>query len=286
MLWKCFAAALVCSLGACGRVPGPDRAAAARASARRHTAQSMQVLDLVGRRIEDFFASRQERVEAFSDDVFSLGGKWRAIFWGRDDFERHIRRRFEARVFRPEDFEREVVAPVREDLAFAIDASEAGVAADLSAWARASRPGVAATDLKPELSRLVAGLVLKDLGLNIASIAGSEVAVMAASAILTRAGILGASAAAGAASSWATLGIGLVVGTVVGIIIDSVVGDELEDVARDAVRFELDALRRRMLEGEDGLWQAAKRALEAHGKALERSAARLVEDGDHVASRT
>jgi hypothetical protein len=281
---KYFLVALVLCVGC--RPHGPTPADAARASARRHAAKSFQVLDLVSRRIEDFFAKRQAAVEAFSDELFGLRGKWRALFWSRADFERHVRRRFESHLFRPEDFEREVVEPVRGDLAFAIDSSEAGLASDLNEWARASRPGVPAPDVRPELSRLVAGLVLKDLSLNVASIVGSEVAVIAASAILTRAGILGASAAAGAGSSWATLGIGLVVGIVAGVIIDAVVGDELEETARETVRLELDALRRKMMESEDGLWKAARRALETHGRALERSAELLMEESRHVASRS
>src|SRR5688572_30063758 len=201
--------ALLLFVVTCGRPPGSISADAARASARRHSAQSFQVLDLVCKRIEDFFGKRQESVEAFSDDLFGWRGKWRATFWGREDFERHVRRRFEAHLFRPEDFEREVVAPVREDVAFAIEASEAGLASDLNAWARVSRSGVASADVKPTLSNIVAGLVLDDLGLNVASIAGSEVAALAASAILTRAGVFGASVAAGAGTSWLTLGVSL-----------------------------------------------------------------------------
>ncbi|HKS17330.1 MAG TPA: hypothetical protein VJU16_08455, partial [Planctomycetota bacterium] len=173
-----------------------------------------------------------------------------------------------------------------EDLAFAIDASEAGLAADMNQWARAARPGVAPPDVRPALTRLVSVLVLDDLGLNIASIAGSEVAVMAASAILTRAGILGSSVAAGAGTSWATLGIGLVVGAVAGIVIDAAVGDELEEAARETVRMELDGLRRKLMESEDGLWRAARRALEVHARALEKSAVTVAEGTEHGSHRT
>jgi len=282
---KYLALLLVVGVMSCGRPAGPAAVDAARASARRHSATSFQVLDLVGQRIEEFFAKRQAGVEAFSDEIFSLRGKWRALFWSRSDFERHVRRRFEARVFRAEDFERDVLEPVREDLAFAIEASEAGLAADLNEWARASRPGVAPPDVRPALSKLVSGLVLDDLGLNVASIAGSEAAVMAASAILTRMGILGSSVAAGAGTSWATLGVGLVVGTIVGIVIDAAVGDELEEAARETVRLELDGLRRKLMESDEGLWRAARRALEVHARALERSAARMVEGADRGASR-
>ncbi|HZL71342.1 MAG TPA: hypothetical protein VFC86_02685 [Planctomycetota bacterium] len=270
--------------GSCSKPSAPS-ADAARACARRHSAQSFQVLDLVSRRIEDFFGRRQPGVDAFSEELFGLRGKWRALFWSREDFETHVRRRFQARVFRPEDFEREVVEAVREDLVFAIEASEAGLAADLNGWARASREGVRTTDVKPELSRMVASLVVKDLGLNVASIAGSEVAALAASAILTRAGVFGASVAAGAGTSWMTMGISLIVGTIVGIVIDAVIGDELEDTARETIRFEMDALRRKMMESEDGLWRAARRALEAHGRALERSAGLLTEGSGHDAVR-
>jgi hypothetical protein len=280
-------ATLVILLGAlsCGRPAGPSPAERARESARRHSSQAFQVLDLVSSRIEEFFGRRQEKIQAFSDEIFSLRGKWRALFWGREDFERHVRRRFENLVFRSEDFDREVVEPVRADLAFAIDASEAGVAADLERWARASRGDVSAPDVRPALSRLVANEVLGDLGINVASLAVSEAAALAASQILTRAGVFGASVAAGAGASWATFGITLVVGAVVGIVIDSTIGEELEGAAGDTVRFELDALRMTMMESRDGVWWAARRALETHGRALERSAGQLVKGGKHGAGR-
>src|SRR5262245_9687734 len=104
---KYLALLLVLGVVSCGRPAGPAAVDAARASARRHAATSFQVLDLVGQRIEEFFGRRQAGVEAFSDEIFSLRGKWRALFWSRSEFERHVRRRFEAHVFRPEDFERE-----------------------------------------------------------------------------------------------------------------------------------------------------------------------------------
>ena len=268
-------------VASCGRPAGPSPEETVRASARLHAAESLRVLDLVAQRIDEFFGRRQAAVDAFSDEIFSLRGKWRALFWGREDFERHVRRRFEAHVFRAEDFEREVLGPVGEDVAFAIDASESALASDLNRWARAARPGVPAPDVRPELSRLVAGLVVEDLGLNVASIVGSEVAVMVTAAVLTRAGVFGASAAAGAGTSWATLGVGLVVGIIAGVVIDAAVGDELEEAARETVRLELDGLKRKMMESEHGLWRSARRVLESHGRALERSAARLVGGSNH-----
>jgi hypothetical protein len=277
--------AILLFAASCGRPPDSVSADAARASARRHSAQSFQVLDLVSKRIEEFFGRRQQNVQAFSDELFGLRGKWRALFWSREDFERHVRRRFEDHLFRPEDFEREVVGPAREDLVFAIEASEAGLASDLNRWTRAARADVTPPDVRPALSRMVAGLVVEDLGLNIASIAGSEVAALAASAILTRGGILGASVAAGAGTSWLTLGISLIVGVVAGVLIDAVIGEELEAGAQDTVRYELDALRRKMLESDEGLWKAARRALEAHGRALERSAGLWIEGPKHDAGR-
>jgi hypothetical protein len=270
--------------GSCGPGPGPSPAAVARESARRHSARSLQILDLVGQRIDDFFAHRRPGVEAFCNELFSLKGKWRALFWSREDFETHVRRRFEENVFRPEDFERDVVEPVRQDLIFAMDASEAGLAGDLNQWARGTRPSTLPPDVRPALTRLVSGLVVQDLGLNVASIVGSEVAVLASSAILTRMGAFGAPLAAGAGTSWATFGIGLVIGTVAAVAIDAAVGDELEETARESVRIELDMLRARMLESEDGLWRAARRALESHGRALEKSAAQLLEGPRHGAN--
>src|SRR5262245_14260769 len=94
---------LLCGAVSCKPAAGPSPVDAARASARRHAGESYKVLELVGQRIEDFFSRRQEKVQELSDELFSFRGKWRAVFWSRADFERHVRRRFEERVFRPED---------------------------------------------------------------------------------------------------------------------------------------------------------------------------------------
>src|SRR5258705_5978397 len=108
-------------LASCGRPTGPNVTELARVSAHRHSAEALQVLDLVGQRIEEFFTKRRPGVEAFSNELFSFRGKWRALFLSREDFERHVRPRFEATLFRPQGFDREVVAGVRPGLAVAID---------------------------------------------------------------------------------------------------------------------------------------------------------------------
>jgi len=266
----------------CGR-PGaaPADVERARDSARRHSAEAFQVLDLVGRRIDGFFARRQPQVDVFVDEIFGFRGKWRALFWGREDFERHVRRRFEAAIFRPEDFEREVAEPVRRDLAFALEASEARVAADLAGWAKTPRGPLTARELQPRLEGMMAPLVSRDLGINLISIAGSELAAAAAAAVIPRAGALGASMAAGAGASWWTAGISLIVGLAAGLAIDAALGDEVEEEARAAVRSELARLRTWMLDREDGLWCAARRVVEVHGRALERAAVGLIEEGFH-----
>jgi hypothetical protein len=266
----------------CGRPPArPADIERARASARRHGADALQVLDLVGRRIDEFFARRQPKIEGFVDEMFGFRSKWRATFWRREDFERHVRRRFEAALFRPEDFEREVAGPVRQDLAFALEASEARVAADLAGWARSPRGPLTARELQPRLEGLMAPLVSRDLGMNLVSIAGSELAAAAAAAVIPRAGAAGTAVVAGAGASWWTAGISLAVGIAAGIAIDAAVGEAVEDEARAAVNAELTRLRSWMLEKEDGLWWAARRAIESHVRALEQSAVRLVEEGFH-----
>ncbi|MBI4563815.1 MAG: hypothetical protein HY716_03870 [Planctomycetes bacterium] len=257
----------------------------ARASARRHAAESLGILDLVGHRIADFFTARETGVDRFIDEAFGFRGKWRAVFWGREDFERHLRRRFEACVFGPEDFERDVVARVREDLEFAMEAGEARVAADLWAGFRGSRPPLEAPRVRAALVEEMAPLVARDLEMNLVSIGGSEVAAALAAMGLARAGLFGVSVAAGASQSWWNFGIGLIVGAVVGVALDAAVGEDVEREAKAKVQAEVARIRMVMLDGDDGLWHAARRALELHGRVLEEAAVRWVKKDHHAATR-
>ncbi len=262
--------------------PSADRV---RASVRLHASEGTRVLTLVSARIDKFFADRDDGVDRLVEELMSFRGKWRAVFWSREDFEAHVRRRFAGNIFRDGDFEREVLDPVRADLAFVLEACEAKVAVDVDLAVRGPAAELPGVRLKAELSSGIGAEVVRDLEMNLVSITGSEYAAVLATTALAQSGVFGASVAAGASQSWWNLGAGIVVGVVVGLIVDGIVGDACEDAVRAELRKELAALRTRMLEGVDGPYEAAKRLLAAHARVLEERAVKRFQGGRDAAAR-
>ncbi|MBI2930611.1 MAG: hypothetical protein HYY16_03085 [Planctomycetes bacterium] len=213
----------------------------ARSVVRRHAVDVEPVLDLANRRVEEFFAARFARTDAFVDELFSFRGKWRSMFWGREDYERWVRRAFERRLMSEEDFEREVLVKVREDFSYAWGATENRVLADVHTLVRSDVPKLDFEPFAAQVGRLAADLlpgVAADTAMNVVTLAASEGASTAAMSGLALVGI-------GAANSWWNFGIGLVVGVVAGIVVDAVVGEVAEDEARMRVHAELVLMRRR-----------------------------------------
>lgn len=262
--------------------------------AARHSGGTWRVLTLVDARVERFLERRPGGIDAFVDDLVSLKGKWRALFWSEADFREHVRRRFESRLFAPEDVDREILEPVRRDLAFVLDAAEAGLALDIahgsgSGCGASGRPwrapdsgpargpsGIRSKEpwvnLRDRISTSTARLVAQDLNMNLVAILGSEYAATITTSALAQAGIFGSSVAAGASQSWWNFGVGLVAGVVAGLVVDGILGDVCEDTLRSTVRAELDRFRAKLLFEADGLVAAVRRLLEAHGRALVQAA--------------
>jgi len=130
-------------------------------------------------------------------------------------------------------------------------------------------------ELRVEYDRLslsLAPCVIRDLGMNLASIAGSEAAAVILTSALTSAGLLGGAAAGGA---W-TFGVGLVVGLVVGIVIDETAGAAYEDVARQQIHLKVNEIRNRMVEN---IYEALGRAVNTYAELQVRCVRALVEGG-------
>jgi hypothetical protein len=235
------------------------------------------VVELAGERVHAYFASRDE--QGFLDDLFGVSGKWKALTRGPASYDRFVRRTFEKRLVNTAELDG-LLAKIRSDYAYAAAASDNRLSAALTENLRLDRPGLAIETVRNRLDRLAARMapvVLRDLGMNAVSIAGSEAASILLTSALGSAGILGTSATAGGAAGAWSFGIGLAVGVAAGLVIDAVVSGAWEEAARSEVRAHLDGLRNRVIgEVSAALWRAA----EAHVELQRRCVRLLIEGGE------
>lgn len=236
------------------------------------------LFDMAGRRVSGYFDPKKE--ELFLQEVFSLSGKWKAIVRSRDAYERYVRQVVEDKMFSAAGFE-QVLDQVRADFAYGLAAAENRLLVALYEDVRPARPGLSFDSFRGEYGSLAAAVaphVLRDLGMNVVSLAGSDAAAVLFVAALSSAGILGSSVAAGGAGGPMTFGISLAVGIVAGIALDAVVGDAYEDAARLEVRSHVNVLRNRMI---DEVHDALVRALLAYRELQERCVVQLYEGRSH-----
>jgi hypothetical protein len=195
-------------------------------------------------RLHRFFGERKAGTRAFADAVLSLRGKWRFVKarlpWTDDEGHfTFLRERFAQHVFRPDDLKVEMEASVAR-FASAVQGIEnqllVKVRADLSdSELRAVPDAVPALrgavvfqqEYAGMLNRVVpvvAGDVNVGLAKELSTFLGAEVAARLSSrvavAVGTRLGISAGLLTAGAASGWATFGVGLVAAIVLDISID------------------------------------------------------------------
>src|SRR5207248_3112323 len=146
---------------------------------------------------------------------------------------------------------------------------------------RPTRPGLSFETFRSEYGKLAAAIaphVLRDLGMNLISFAGSDAAAVLLVAALSSAGVLGTSVAAGSAGGPLTFGISLAAGIVSGIALDAVVGDAYEDAVRLEVRAQMNRIRNQAI---DRVHDALVQALLAYRMLQERCVVELYEGGPH-----
>ena len=263
--------------------PGPSRTA--RALAFVHAQDFTPIFDIAGRRVSEYFDPKKE--DRFLEEAFSLSGKWKAVTRSRDSYERYVRRIFEKHVFSVGDFEK-VLDQIRSDYVYGTAAAENRLLVALYDDIRPVRPGLSFEKFRTEYGALAASLgpqVLRDLGMNLVSFAGSDAAAVLLVAALSSAGILGSSAAIGGAGGPVTFGASLVIGLIAGIALDAIVGEAYEDAARIDVRRHMNGLRNRAI---NDVHDALVLALLAYRTLQERCIIQLYEGGsnEHLARRS
>jgi hypothetical protein len=270
------ATAVLLLAGAPLRDTAPSRSARALALVR---AQDFTPLfDIAGKRISGFFDPAKEK--RFLDEVFSLSGKWKAITRGRESYERYVRRVFEETIFSSRDFDG-LLDQIRSDYHYGTAAAENRLLVALYDDVRTTRPELTFERFRAEYGELASSIaphVVRDLGMNLISFAGSDAAAVLLVAALGSAGVLGSSVAAGTAGGPMTFGISLAAGLVAGIALDAVVGDAYEEAARMEVRRQVNRVRNQVI---DGVHDALVKALMAYRTLQERCVVALYEGGSH-----
>jgi hypothetical protein len=241
--------------------PAPTGAAAVRARAWQRTqplldeadSQAAAALDRHLASIHAFLAARKPGARAFARQMLGLRGKWEFVKaqvagGGQEQYALYLDQAFAEHVFAADDLEQAVAAAVKGYLA-ELDGVEERLLVKLRAdLADDQLPGQAVLpalgsdqafqDHYRELSRRLAG----DLATDLAVVAGREavlwesiplatdLTLKAGAAVAARLGISGTILSAGAASSWRTLGVGLVVA----IVLDAVINRIIQAAGYDA----------------------------------------------------
>ena len=261
-----------------GHLADPAPSHLDRALRRVRAQDYVPLFSLARQRLERHFT--RERELAFFESLFSLSGKWKAISRGQEAYGRFVRRTFEKTVLPPEELAR-IARAIRDDWTYGIQSAENRLLVQICEDLRPIRPALTLPALRAQFDGLARELlpsVLKDLGLNLASMAGSEAAVVLVTAALAQAGLLGEAVAAGAAGGPWSFGVSLAVGLIVGLVIDLTAGEAYEEVAKLKIHLKVVEIRNRMI---DDVYEALARALISYRRLQERCIREIYEGRTH-----
>ena len=235
--------------------------------------------------IDEFFASRRPGVRPFAQAVLSMNGKWRFVksklpFTDASGHTQYLEEKLAEHLFKPDDLrkllegavtgylirvraiENQLLVQIRADL------SEGELRATEIIPALQSQERLAARFQRLEDD--VAHMVCRDLNVTLTREAtvliGSEVATQVAIrvglAVAERLGVSAGILSAGAASSWATFGVGLVVAVLLDFAVDGFLHVAGHDPEGQVAAKMSDALTRL----RDMIVAGVPEAVEAHQK--------------------
>jgi hypothetical protein len=238
-----------------------------KAVAEPHLAWAQQEADRVVdehvKAIDAFFDAARKNTRPFADEALSWGSKWRIVadktpFTKGGKHEKFMRAKFEEYVFTSEQLEeavKQVVASYIRHIESIESQMLVRIRADVSDLPSSYRiTQIDADKLHASYEEALAqvlkasdGSLRSDVATEIVSIIAGEVLAQVAVRMGVSAGILGS----GAASSWATFGIGAVVGLIVDQIVSRVwdwYADPRGNLAKDLDQ-KLKDIRRWIVEG-------------------------------------
>lgn len=245
--------------------PPPSPEKLARPHLQWADARCAKALDEQLVRLREFFSASKQNTRVFATRALSWSSKWRLVadyvpFTRHDRHPTFLRQQFEEHVFRPDDLEKAVklaidayLAEVRSIEGMMLVRLRQDVAEFPTAFVLAGTEPEqlqATFDEAIRKASLAAGSSLRgDVASELVSLIAGEVLTQAAVRLGVSAGILGA----GAASSWATLGVGVVVGLIVDQLVSWVwnwVADPVGDLAQ-SLDAKIDELRDLIIRGDD-----------------------------------
>jgi hypothetical protein len=193
--------------------------------------ESQRLIAIHLRAIEDYFKQAKQGTRPFADDALGYSSKWRLMvdyvpYTDGGRHERYIRSRFEHHVFKAEDLAKVIQASIAGYIVALHDIENrmlVKMRADVADLPSTALPEFA--DNKVLQAAYVAALntAVDSSKVDLRADVAREVAAMVAGEVLTfvavKLGVSGGILAAGAGSSWATFGVGLVVGLIVDQIV-------------------------------------------------------------------
>lgn len=217
--------------------------------------------------IDTFFADAKKNTHGFADEALSWGSKWRLVvdyvpFTSGEKHGSFIGGKFEEFVFKPEQFEdavKQVVASYLKHVESIEGQMLVRIRADVADFPAAYLIGqIDESSMRGAYDQALArameatGSNLRaDVATELVSIISGEVLAQVAIRLGASAGILGT----GAASSWATFGVGLVVGLIVDQIVSWVwdwYADPRGNLAGE-LNVKLAEISRLIVDGSDGV---------------------------------
>ena len=209
--------------------PSPERVAAPHLGWAEQ--ECNQVIDEHVKAIDTFFADSKQNTPAFAEVALSWGSKWRLVadhvpFTDGGRHETYIRERFEEYVFTPaqlEDAVKQVVAGYLKHVESIEGQMLVRIRTDVADFPSAyliarvdeSKLQASYNDAVARVIEATGSNLRADIATELVSIITGEVLTQVAVRLGVSAGILGA----GAASSWATFGVGIIVGVIVDQIV-------------------------------------------------------------------
>jgi hypothetical protein len=290
--------------------PRPVDVAAIRRQAKERSQKHLDWADQECRRrihdseaqVEAFFTQAKQGVPGFAKAALGWSSKWRLAvdyvpFTRHDRHPAFLREQFARHIFAPEQFAEAVQQAVKQYLAAVSDVENqmlVRMRADMADLPQEVLPAIASDDrLRSKFAQALAevrGQVAKDLAGDVGRLVASEVAAQVAMQVAAgvlesaaaRLGVSGGILAAGAETSWVTLGVGLAVG----IVVDWIVGklwdhyaDPQGQIAESLVD-NLDQLKDTILQGDGqhpGLRQALARLAQSRDRLRRAAVFKLLE---------
>jgi len=269
-------------------------------------------------RVDQFFVQRKEGTRAFAEEVLSLRGKWALVhanlpyFGESNEYSTFLNSKFDKYIFTPDELKRVIESSVANHV-YAVRETEnqllVKIRQDLSGaglkvaqalpflrteeiFGREYEKAMERVGLivEGDTKREVLKEVVSFVAANVAARLGARLGAVVGSKLAVSGGIL----AAGASSSWASFGIGLVAAIVVDLALDKIIrlfSDPEAEVA-NKINGTLDRVRLLLVEGDTDAWDNYNelRRLEREDPVpVVRSAckknAELIWRGDHLGLR-